>query len=279
MKINFDLLIEESFKHYPKTIYKIRDWNDSFHKTIITEQVIWFASPKSLNDPFDIRVPMKIDLSEIEHQEFEVKLRESFILKNPNSKITEEELSILCKKRIIEIKKDPVSYFQKNYIDMREGNTYDPAGVFSCTANELNNRMWKEYGNKHKGFAVGFDTFELFKTIQFLYGLVEYNDEIPLHSFIRKKPDFDFRDFFLKSTKWSYEEEFRFFYVPFEKESDRAKKYTEECVTEVLLGAKFSESDKLGFINEVRKTFNSDIPIYQLKLLADNSTLEKLRIE
>lgn len=279
MKTNIDSLIEESFKHNPKTIYKIRDWNDSFHKTIITEQVIWFASPKTLNDPFDIRIPMKIDLSEIEHQEFQVRLRESFILKNPNSNISEEELSILCKNKLIEIKKDPKSYFQKNYIDMREGPTYDPAGVFSCTTNELNIRMWKEYGNNHKGFAVGFDTFELFKTIQFLYDLVEYNDEIPLHSFIQKKPDFDFRDFFLKSTKWNYEQEFRFFYVPFEKESDRAKKYTRECVREILLGAEFSESNKFEFINEVRNNFKSVIPIYQLKLLEDNCILEKHRID
>lgn len=278
MKINIDSLIEESFKHKPKTIYKIRDWNDSFHKTIITEQAIWFASPKTLNDPFDIRIPMKIDLSEIEHQEFEVKLRETFILKNPNSNMSEEEFSTLCKNKLIEIKKDPKSYFQKNYLDMREGSTYDPAGIFSCTTDELNNRMWKKYGNKHKGFAVGFDTFQLFKNIQFLYGLVEYNDEIPFHSFIQKKPDFYFRDFFLKSTKWNYEKEFRFFYVPFEKESDRERKYTKECVAEILLGAKFPKAEKVQFINEVNKVFKGDIPIYQLKLLENSCILEKHRI-
>lgn len=279
MKTNKDLLIEGSFKYKPKTIYKIRDWNNPSHKTIITEQVIWFASPKSLNDSFDIRIENRFNFLEIEHQDFEARLRESIILKNPNLNISEEQLSILCNNKLIEIKKDPKAYFEKNNEDMRLGTTYDPVGIFSCTTDELNIDMWKKYGNNHKGFSVGFNTFELFKTHQYLNNLVEYNDEIPLHSFIQKKPDFDFRDFFLKSTKWNYEKEFRFFYVPFEKESDRAKKYSRECVSEILLGAKFSESDKLEFINEVSKAFKSNIPIYELRLLEDSCILEKNRIE
>ena len=279
MKSNIDSLIEESFKHKPKTIYKIRDWNKSDHKKLITEQIIWFASPKTLNDKFDIRIQKRFDFSEIEHQDFEARLREIFILKNPNLNISEEELSILCKNKLIEIKKDPKSYFEKNNEDMRLGTTYDPVGIFSCTTDELNVRMWKDYGNNHKGFSVGFDTFKLFKTHQYLNCVVEYNDEISLHSFLRKEPDSDFRNFFLKSTEWEYEKEFRFFYVPFEKESDRAKKYTIECVREISLGAKFPESNKLEFINEVRNVFKSDIPIYQLKLIEGNCILGKHRID
>lgn len=271
--------IEESFKTKPKTIYKIRDWNNPLHRKIITEQAIWFATPKSLNDPFDIRIPMKIDLSEVQHPNFKLMLRKSLILKYPNLTISEDQLDSLCEERLMMIKKDPRNYFKENYIDMREGATYDPVGIFSCTTDELSMRMWEEYGNNHEGFSVGFDTFELFKNLQFLNGLVRYTNEIPFHSFLIKESNSDFTNFFLKSTKWKYENEFRFFYVPFEKESDRAKKYKIECVREILLGAKFPESNKLEFINEARNVFKNNIPIYQLKLLQGNSILEKNRID
>lgn len=277
MKTNQDSLIEESFKLLPKTIYKIRDWNSSQHKTIITEQSIWFASPKDLNDPFDIRIPMKIDLTEIEDPIFKLKLKKSLILKYSNSSFPEEQIDFLCERKLIEIKKDPKNYFYKNYKDMREGTFYDVAGVFSCTTDELNSRMWKEYGNNHKGFSVGFDTFELFKTLQCLYSLIEYNNEIPLHTFLKNESDFDFRDFFLKSTKWKHEKEFRFFCV-ISKESDRRRKYTENSVREFLLGAKFPESNKLEFINQVRNNFKTNIPIYQLNLLEKHGILQKYRV-
>lgn len=279
MNPNIDSLIEESFKHKPKTIYKIRDWDNPLHRKLITEQAIWFATPKSLNDPFDIRIPMKIDLSEVQHPNFKLMLRKSLILKYPNLTISEDQLDTLCEERLIMIKKDPRNYFKKNYMDMREGTTYDPVGIFSCTTDELSMRMWEEYGNNHEGFSVGFDTFELFKTMQALNGLVRYTDEISVHSFLIKEPDYDFSDFFLKSTKWKYENEFRFFYVPFEKESDRTRKYTSESVREFLLGAKFPESKRPEFINTVRNIFERNIPIYQLNLLDDGKVLKKHIIE
>lgn len=269
--------IEERFKTNPKTIYKIRDWNNPLHRKLITEQSIWFATPKSLNDPFDIRIPMKIDLSEVQHPDFKLMLKKSLILQYPN--LTEDQLDTLCERRLMMIKKDPRNYFKKNYIDMREGATYDQVGIFSCTTDELSMLMWEQYGNNHEGFSVGFETFELFKNLQFLNGLVTYTNEIPFHSFLIKEPNFDFNDFFLKSTKWKHENEYRFFYVPFEKESDRTRKYTTECVTEFLLGAKFHESNRPGFINEVRNIFKRNIPIYQLKLSEDDNVLKKHRID
>ncbi len=35
----------------PKILYKYRDWNNHFHKTILTERKVYFAQPTSFEDP------------------------------------------------------------------------------------------------------------------------------------------------------------------------------------------------------------------------------------
>lgn len=52
--------VEESIKKLaPPVIYKYRgDWNNPNHKELITKQTLWFAAPRDLNDPYDIRTPI-----------------------------------------------------------------------------------------------------------------------------------------------------------------------------------------------------------------------------
>jgi hypothetical protein len=68
--------VEESIKRSaPKIVYKYRgDWNNPYHRKLITEQLMWFAPPKELNDPYDIRTPVRFDITEIEHPLFFQKL-------------------------------------------------------------------------------------------------------------------------------------------------------------------------------------------------------------
>jgi hypothetical protein len=46
----------------PDTIYKYRNWDDPFHKTIITQQEVYFAKPTSFEDPLDCKNPVRYDL-------------------------------------------------------------------------------------------------------------------------------------------------------------------------------------------------------------------------
>lgn len=39
-------------------LYKYRDWDNQLHRTIITDQTIWFPSCKKLNDPDDCKTPI-----------------------------------------------------------------------------------------------------------------------------------------------------------------------------------------------------------------------------
>ena len=77
---NFDELEESIRNNAPRVIYKYRgDWNNDYHREIVTKQTIWFAGPKELNDEYDIRTPIRFDAREIEHPLFLEKLKLNFI--------------------------------------------------------------------------------------------------------------------------------------------------------------------------------------------------------
>ena len=73
--------VEDSIKQWaPKIIYKYRsDWKNDNNRKFITEQAAWFACPEELNDPYDIRIPVRFDTEEIENPIF---LSKAFSLKD-----------------------------------------------------------------------------------------------------------------------------------------------------------------------------------------------------
>jgi hypothetical protein len=178
--------VEESIKKLaPKIVYKYRsDWTNQYHRQIITDQLLWFAAPRHLNDPYDIRTPLQFDLTEIENPIFFEKLKAHYLTNHANIAFAERDLNVICENKMEEIRKDPQKYFENNYKQIREGKIYDRVGVFSCTKDELNETMWAHYANNNQGFAIGFITIELARNLLCSIGPVTYNDRIPVYSFI-----------------------------------------------------------------------------------------------
>jgi len=269
--------VEESIKQFaPPVVYKYRaDWNKLFHKEFITKQMVWFAAPRDLNDPYDIRTPIQFDVSEIEHPIFLSKLKRYLQANNPNTAFTERDINVICENKLNEIRKDPKSYFEKNYRDIREGGIYDRVGLFSCTTDELNETMWAHYGNNHKGFVVGFNTLELSRNLFCSIGPVKYKNEIPHYNFLDFEMNGDFDTYFLKSKKWEYEKEFRFFTIGDDANINRVKKYSIASISEFLLGSNFPEEQKNDFVAVVKDLFPKTIPIYQVKPKVSGFGLDK----
>ena len=61
---------EEALKLFPSILYKYRDWNNEYHKKIITNQELFFPSFESLNDPFDGKLPFMFDNSGIDKKTY-----------------------------------------------------------------------------------------------------------------------------------------------------------------------------------------------------------------
>jgi len=44
---------EEALKHFPSILYKYRDWNNEYHKKIITDYELYMPLSHQLNDIYD----------------------------------------------------------------------------------------------------------------------------------------------------------------------------------------------------------------------------------
>lgn len=89
-------------------------------------------------------------------------------------------------------------------------------GVLSLSEDPLNELMWAHYANSHTGFVVGLDTESEFfqpkpgepKVCGELMNVI-YTDTTPVVFVEPKKLDIPKEIFFTKTTKWSYEREWR----------------------------------------------------------------------
>ena len=229
---NFEDIQDDFEKKVPRTLFKyMADWNNPYHKEFITDQTLWFASPKELNDPYDIRTPVEFIIKEIDSPLFFEKMKNALQIINPATAYDDRALRILTERRLEQIKVDPIKYFEANYKALREGDIFDSIGVFSCSTDELNEEMWGLYANNHSGFAVVFDSSKFSRKFKFAMGWVKYSDAVPNHSFIEEKVSGDMTTSFTKSTKWQHEKEFRYLSFGIKQNSDRAIKYHVNDVT------------------------------------------------
>ena len=261
----------------PKTVYKYRDWLNPIHRKILSQQEIWFASPNDLNDPLDIKTPLQFDYSEIYSPLFFEKIKMHFI--NNTNDHSNKEVDKICNDKWEEIKLDPEEYFKRTYQDLiNDKELYNQVGIFSCSKNGLNEFMWSLYANENRGFCVGFNVVELARVLFCGFGPVRYCDNIPFFSFINNRDEEDLMQYYLKTKKWGYEEEFRFIVIEDEQIIHRERKYPINCIEEIIIGNKFPKENIDEFIYLIKKTYSDKIPVYQVRTKSDNYGLEKYLI-
>ncbi len=54
-------MTEKALSDLPNTVYKVRTWNDEFHKNVLLNQELWISSIPELNDPYDCCIPIRYD--------------------------------------------------------------------------------------------------------------------------------------------------------------------------------------------------------------------------
>ncbi len=192
--------------------------------------------------------------------------------------LSDEELNVEVEKRINDIKKDPISYFQKNRKNyILDKSHYDNIGVLSCCSSFQNEAMWAHYGNNHNGFAIGFNTVELARTLNCTVGYVDYNDKPIDYHILGNNEGLLNAEIFQKSTNWSYEEELRFITVGIGIYRGRANKYSLSAVNEIVFGMTTSKQVQDEII-EIAKIMLPNIPIYKVETNADQFGFSKTQI-
>lgn len=261
------------------TIYKYRNWDQDKHSTILKELQLWAAHPKSFEDNYDIRCQYVFNKEEVFDDSYFDNVYFSAIEDYPNCRNYKTPIFFdFCKYRWAKIKKDPIEHFSKKIIELREGKNYDEIGVLSLTFAEPDKySMWQKYANDGAGFCVGFDRKKLgvcLNRLLFFQGKIQYSNEKPLFSF----KDFTMTEFLIKTLEWANEEEFRFVKYAIPCDEQRAFKFTEDCIEEIVLGYSISPENQEEILQILRNKFKSRIPLYKMVKIPDSKSLEKIPI-
>lgn len=267
---------KEVSENTPPVIYKYRDWENDFHKTIITKCELYFAHPHNLNDPYDVRPPYKFIATQINIDEARKKIKDAGRYLFPD--LTYEELEEQVELKMQSLKNEPIEYFKKNRMDaVFNSSTYDPIGVLSLCSGFDNEPMWAHYGSNHNGFAIGFKTIQLARALNCAFGLVDY-DDTPLEYYIMGDNSGLFeKEIFRKSTKWRSEEELRFLTAGIGLYRDRISTFPSEAVEEIVFGLNTSEKTQEEIIAAAKQTLPG-VSFYKIIVKSDAYGFDKEKL-
>ncbi|MBN2729749.1 MAG: DUF2971 domain-containing protein [Bacteroidales bacterium] len=235
----------------PKVLFKYRDWDNHFHKSILLENRIYLSPPRDFEDKMDCNLP----------EEFPSKneLYDIFLGKSKKKNPTGTRQTHRAFARYWS-KKSPLANRQELNRLISEFNDEfnERFGILSVTADCSNEDMWKKYGNDSQGICIGFDTEKLFGVVGG-GGEVVYEDKLPVIDFIND--DFKtkhVKNIFFKEKSWEYEKEYRLhkFWKDNPSSEDRNIAMPEGCILKVILGKNISEENK----NEITKIMNEKYP-------------------
>lgn len=238
MKKNENVLSTEEIlaaPEFPKMVYKYRDWNNSYHRKILTESKIFYAKPESFNEPSECY--LERDYDSITDSDILEYCRYTAKREGYDSTIDIEERA----KFLFSINKfHDIGNREQSEIEFRK-ELNRMLSVFCTSEVKDNKRLWEAFANFHKGFCVGIDTLELFKEKNLFgsAGRVQYYDSKnpPKISPITIPPD-SLSDKMMQiiyslPDKFKEEKEFRFSksFIP-----NQEVQLSDNSIREVILG-------------------------------------------
>lgn len=233
----------------------------------LKDDELWFSSPKEFNDPFDCvfnlsddnlitQIILKIgDILPNNKKEIFVEVMRDFV--ETDNKKEAKEIDNKFRNRLMELKKS----------------------IFVCCVSEnknlLKSLMWSNYANSHKGFCIEYDSNELIKVVETKHKMpilpVLYSNQFDpislpvLFSNQNKEKinmSFLLTSTCIKSTEWSYENEWRMVFNGYGRNESGFLLKT--CRPKsVYLGCKASEKLKID-LKEICK--DKKIKLYQMKM-------------
>jgi hypothetical protein len=254
----------------PNRLYKYRDWKNDYHKTIISKQIAFLASPGQFNDPFDCKIPIRYDINSEQLLE-DIYYR---TIKAVHKDRPDSEIRAFAKKQVNEGQVDPKS-FKKNgeeYFSQLDKRM----GIMSVSARNNDILMWGHYANSHSGFCIGLDTSEILKMngIDFI-GKVNYCEELPKIIPTGNLTEEFEQQIFTKWNKWEYEAEYR---LTKNHIGNRKIQIPKTAFKEVILGYNMSEVERRKLVKLAKKQF-PEIHIFEAKPNEEKFSIDITRIE
>lgn len=248
-----------------RVVYKYRDWKNKNHKKLLTDNIMYLASPRDFNDPFDCRINKNFSL--LTDQERDKYINDMAIKYYPTAESKGESFDSLLRnfeERMKNIKEIQV-LADSNLYSMQD----DYYAIFSCSEVWNNILMWSHYANFHTGICVGLKTKELLKSgVIGKFGKVVYRKSFPKikPKVLKSQDDWDYAESFVethtKAIGWSYEQEVRFHITSTRALclEDRLIQISDNYFDSVILGIRIPDEDKQEIV-EICKT--KKVKVYQ----------------
>lgn len=241
----------------PKYLYKYRTWSNPLHRRIITHNEIYFASPRSFNDPFDCRIDWRYEL--LTEGEFYLTQLEIFAKNNP--KLETGELTALAQENtdlFFSLSEDELNAHR-----LRRQKVFDAeTAIFTAASIPDDILMWSHYSESHKGFCVELEHKLLVdlvnkEPLRCKSPILPYKVDYPVDDSYPKLiplPGLDYpawiKAFTTKSKRWDYESEYRL--IGFGA-TDFTVNINSGMLTRVLIGCQMSDSDQGEILHELLK--------------------------
>lgn len=218
-----------------EVLYKYGRLNEHSEATFSTP-TIWFASPTSLNDPFECRPWFTFDG---ERHEIVEALTRVLRRSNPNlppNEATAQAVGIFLEGR----HRNPETWeaLRADVLAALENEI----GLCCLSANNDSILMWAHYAQDHRGYCLGFeatDSTPFFGEAQ----EVHYAAEYPVVDFFRTPPADQVDLIFLtKFNGWSYESEYR---IIDHENGSGLHSYPAELLRSVTFGFRMPEADRV----------------------------------
>ncbi|MBD2768859.1 DUF2971 domain-containing protein [Hymenobacter sp. BT664] len=244
----------------PEILYKYRNWENQFHRSIITKREVFLAAPSTFEDQLDCKNPVRYDLL-TDEQIIEKYIYES---RKTNPGFSEQEHLDFAQrwagKGLFRNKKHIAKHSRLDNISLNER-----LGVLCLTADPINKEMWHKYSRNSREFAIGFRTEILFDFVG-SWGPVRYEPQLPR---IMPTPWHDeeyqmIAQLYFKTQKWSFEKEYRtlrFSGTPLTLQ-DRIVELPAEAYEEIVFGPLSSPKKR----KKIAEAAQSAIPSIKFRL-------------
>lgn len=215
-------------------LYKYGHINDH-SKALISESQVWFATPQSLNDPFECRPWFTFEGTERDIVESLARILRKQNLDMDEGTARAEATDIFRQGR----HRDPKTWeaLQQDVVQMLGSKI----GLYCLSRIPDSILMWSHYGCEHEGYCLEFEATDhtaMFGKAQ----PVLYSDSYPIVDFFKTPKEKQVDLIFLtKYTSWSYEQEWRI--IDF-KDGPGLHSYPPELLKSVIFGLRMTESNK-----------------------------------
>lgn len=234
-------------------IYKYRNWESFYQRRFVTNNEVFFASPKSLNDPLEL-----INIFRYENLSNENKLLFiSEVISNTEYWKSDGQIITDAQEWL---EKDRLNNYEqlKRHGRRITRQLRKKIGIFSSSNTGDNHHMWLNYANNYKGFCIGydFDTLREYlssKGVGGFGGNVQYVDELPdIIPDIQDKVMDIFKLSITKLKKWELEDENRI--AKFQFVNDKIS-IRSSIIKEIIIGEEIEESAKKDLFKHVYRKY------------------------